>query len=113
MLLAEILVATSAIRPRVDVAYCLHALVRRLAKTHNWTVWIVMPLHVFADFCICSSFVDLAVSILWLPLRVNICFHLVIEGNGGLVYQIILNLVYVDLLILNLISWKCATSRKC
>lgn len=35
---AEILISTSAIRPRADVAYCLHALARRLAKTHNWTV---------------------------------------------------------------------------
>lgn len=34
----KILVATSAIRPRADVAYCIHALSRRLAKTHNWTV---------------------------------------------------------------------------
>ncbi|KAL0408980.1 UNVERIFIED_CONTAM: putative clathrin assembly protein [Sesamum radiatum] len=34
----EILVATSAMRPRADVAYCIHALARRLAKTHNWTV---------------------------------------------------------------------------
>lgn len=41
MLFAEILVATSAIRPRADVAYCIHALARRLAKTHNWTVWIL------------------------------------------------------------------------
>ncbi|KAK6122394.1 hypothetical protein DH2020_043836 [Rehmannia glutinosa] len=38
MLLAEILVATSAIRPRADVAYCIHAFARRLTKTHNWTV---------------------------------------------------------------------------
>ncbi|KAL7149538.1 hypothetical protein ABFS83_05G047900 [Erythranthe nasuta] len=38
MLLAEILVATSSIRPRADVRYCIHALARRLAKTHNWTV---------------------------------------------------------------------------
>ncbi|KAA8529034.1 hypothetical protein F0562_033478 [Nyssa sinensis] len=36
--LRKILAATSAIRPRADVAYCLHALARRLAKTHNWTV---------------------------------------------------------------------------
>ncbi|XP_047970888.1 putative clathrin assembly protein At2g01600 [Salvia hispanica] len=36
--LRKILVATSAIRPRADVAYCIHALARRLAKTHNWTV---------------------------------------------------------------------------
>ncbi|XP_061986643.1 putative clathrin assembly protein At2g01600 isoform X2 [Populus nigra] len=36
--LRKILAATSAIRPRADVAYCIHALSRRLAKTHNWTV---------------------------------------------------------------------------
>eukprot|EP00262_Sarcandra_glabra_P020500 TRINITY_DN8182_c0_g1_i1.p1 TRINITY_DN8182_c0_g1~~TRINITY_DN8182_c0_g1_i1.p1 ORF type:complete len:144 (+),score=12.30 TRINITY_DN8182_c0_g1_i1:142-573(+) len=36
--LRKILVATSALRPRADVAYCIHALARRLAKTHNWTV---------------------------------------------------------------------------
>lgn len=36
--LRKILVATSAIRPRADVAYCILALSRRLAKTHNWTV---------------------------------------------------------------------------
>ncbi|KAL0326879.1 UNVERIFIED_CONTAM: putative clathrin assembly protein [Sesamum angustifolium] len=36
--LRKILVATSAMRPRADVAYCIHALARRLAKTHNWTV---------------------------------------------------------------------------
>lgn len=36
--LRKILIATSAIRPRADVAYCLHALARRLAKTRNWTV---------------------------------------------------------------------------
>ncbi|KAL9148778.1 hypothetical protein ABFS82_12G065600 [Erythranthe guttata] len=36
--LRKIMVATSAMRPRVDVAYCVHALARRLAKTHNWTV---------------------------------------------------------------------------
>ncbi|XP_058079811.1 putative clathrin assembly protein At2g01600 isoform X2 [Magnolia sinica] len=36
--LRKILAATSVIRPRADVAYCIHALARRLAKTHNWTV---------------------------------------------------------------------------
>ncbi|CAN1151573.1 Putative clathrin assembly protein At2g01600 [Linum perenne] len=36
--LRKILFATQAIRPRADVAYCIHALSRRLAKTHNWTV---------------------------------------------------------------------------
>ncbi|KAI3497824.1 hypothetical protein L1887_33397 [Cichorium endivia] len=34
----KVLAATSAIRPRADVQYCLHALARRLAKTRNWTV---------------------------------------------------------------------------
>ncbi|CAA3026939.1 clathrin assembly At2g01600 [Olea europaea subsp. europaea] len=36
--LRKILVATSSIRPRADVSYCIHSLSRRLAKTHNWTV---------------------------------------------------------------------------
>ncbi|KAL0424624.1 UNVERIFIED_CONTAM: putative clathrin assembly protein [Sesamum radiatum] len=36
--LRKIMVATSVMRPRADVAYCIHALARRLAKTHNWTV---------------------------------------------------------------------------
>ncbi|KAF4391502.1 hypothetical protein F8388_008906, partial [Cannabis sativa] len=34
--LRKILIATSAIRPRADVA-CIRALSRRLTKTHNWT----------------------------------------------------------------------------
>uniref|UniRef100_A0A1D1Z4K3 Putative clathrin assembly protein At2g01600 n=1 Tax=Anthurium amnicola TaxID=1678845 RepID=A0A1D1Z4K3_9ARAE len=36
--LRKILAATSVTRPRADVAYCIHALARRLAKTRNWTV---------------------------------------------------------------------------
>ncbi|ESW25274.1 hypothetical protein PHAVU_003G022000 [Phaseolus vulgaris] len=36
--LRKILLATSAARPRADVAFCIHALSRRLAKTRNWTV---------------------------------------------------------------------------
>nr|KYP52900.1 Retrovirus-related Pol polyprotein from transposon TNT 1-94 [Cajanus cajan] len=36
--LRKILLGTSASRPRADVAYCIHALARRLAKTRNWTV---------------------------------------------------------------------------
>ncbi|CAJ1932518.1 unnamed protein product [Sphenostylis stenocarpa] len=36
--LRKILLATSAVRPRADVAYCIHTLSRRLAKTRNWTV---------------------------------------------------------------------------
>ncbi|KAG6662527.1 putative clathrin assembly protein At5g35200 [Carya illinoinensis] len=30
--------AISATRPRADVAYCIHALARRLSRTHNWAV---------------------------------------------------------------------------
>ncbi|XP_078443307.1 ENTH/ANTH/VHS superfamily protein isoform X2 [Wolffia australiana] len=33
-----IFAAVSASRPRADVAYCIHALARRLAKTRNWAV---------------------------------------------------------------------------
>ena len=32
---AEIVAATSSARPWADVAYCIHALARRLAKTRN------------------------------------------------------------------------------
>ncbi|KAJ0989856.1 hypothetical protein J5N97_008212 [Dioscorea zingiberensis] len=32
--------AVSATRPRADVAYCINALAKRLAKTHNWAVAI-------------------------------------------------------------------------
>ena len=39
---SEILIATSAVRPRADVAYCIHALARRLAKTRNWTVRVLL-----------------------------------------------------------------------
>ncbi|CAN4123696.1 unnamed protein product [Withania somnifera] len=35
---AMIFAATSVTRPRADVAYCIHALSRRLAKTRNWIV---------------------------------------------------------------------------
>ncbi|XP_055805348.1 putative clathrin assembly protein At5g57200 isoform X2 [Solanum dulcamara] len=35
---AMIFAATSVSRPRADVAYCIHALSRRLAKTRNWIV---------------------------------------------------------------------------
>ncbi|GAB2267408.1 hypothetical protein Dimus_002391 [Dionaea muscipula] len=34
----KIFAATSVVRPRADVAYCIHALARRLAKTRNWIV---------------------------------------------------------------------------
>lgn len=33
--------AISATRPRADVAYCIHALARRLSKTHNWAVLLL------------------------------------------------------------------------
>ncbi|XP_062079560.1 putative clathrin assembly protein At5g57200 isoform X1 [Humulus lupulus] len=36
----EIFSATSVVRPRADVAYCIHALAKRLSKTRNWIVAI-------------------------------------------------------------------------
>ncbi|KFK29105.1 hypothetical protein AALP_AA7G089800 [Arabis alpina] len=36
----KIFSATSIVRPRADVAYCIHALAKRLSKTHNWIVAI-------------------------------------------------------------------------
>ncbi|CAN6336913.1 unnamed protein product [Urochloa humidicola] len=36
--LRKVAAATSIARPRADVAYCIHALSRRLAKTRNWIV---------------------------------------------------------------------------
>ena len=37
-MVAAIFLATSSSRPRADVAYCIHVLARRIAKTHTWTV---------------------------------------------------------------------------
>ncbi|KAJ4747998.1 ENTH/ANTH/VHS superfamily protein [Rhynchospora pubera] len=34
----KIFLATTASRPRADIAYCIYALSRRLSKTRNWTV---------------------------------------------------------------------------
>ncbi|KAF6985988.1 hypothetical protein CFC21_008611, partial [Triticum aestivum] len=34
--LRKIAAATSIARPRADIAYCIHALSRRLSKTRNW-----------------------------------------------------------------------------
>uniref|UniRef100_A0A1J3G7U9 Putative clathrin assembly protein n=1 Tax=Noccaea caerulescens TaxID=107243 RepID=A0A1J3G7U9_NOCCA len=36
----KIFSATSVVRPRADVAYCIHALAKRLSKTRNWVVAI-------------------------------------------------------------------------
>lgn len=43
-LYAAIFMAISATRPRADVAYCIHALARRLSRTHNWAVRILFHL---------------------------------------------------------------------
>jgi len=40
VVVSEIFAATSVTRARADVAYCIHALSRRLHKTRNWTVLI-------------------------------------------------------------------------
>ena len=46
----EILFATSVVRPRADVAYCIHAIARRLAKTRNWTVLVIVFFFFFLWF---------------------------------------------------------------
>lgn len=42
--LTAIFDAVSASRPHVDVAYCVNALARRLAKTRNWAVCLLITL---------------------------------------------------------------------
>jgi hypothetical protein len=51
--LRKVVAATSIARPRADVAYCIHALARRLAKTRNWIValkTLVVILHFEKSF---------------------------------------------------------------
>ncbi|KAK8581683.1 hypothetical protein V6N13_144696 [Hibiscus sabdariffa] len=42
-----IFASISATKPRADVAYCIHALARRLSRTHNWVVALktLMVIH--------------------------------------------------------------------
>ncbi|GMI81194.1 hypothetical protein like AT5G35200 [Hibiscus trionum] len=42
-----IFASVSATKPRADVAYCIHALARRLSRTHNWVVALktLMVIH--------------------------------------------------------------------
>lgn len=40
VIIAAIFAYISASRPRADVAYCIHALARRLSRTRNWAVCI-------------------------------------------------------------------------
>jgi hypothetical protein len=55
---AEIVAATSIARPRADVAYCIHALARRLAKTRNWIVsTFALWLRLFDSFCVFDALV--------------------------------------------------------
>lgn len=56
-LFSAIFAAISATRPRADVAYCIHALARRLSKTHNWAVrprdlnYMLLNNDVMENFC--------------------------------------------------------------
>ncbi|KAL0302601.1 UNVERIFIED_CONTAM: putative clathrin assembly protein [Sesamum calycinum] len=54
----KIIAAVSVNRPRADVAYCIHALSRRLAKTRSWIVNSTYSLHF-----LCFSFNSLVVAI--------------------------------------------------
>ncbi|KAJ6747333.1 CLATHRIN ASSEMBLY PROTEIN [Salix koriyanagi] len=44
-----IFAAVSATRPRADVAYCIHALARRLSRTHNWAVCASASYEILCD----------------------------------------------------------------
>ncbi|KAF9625279.1 hypothetical protein IFM89_020865 [Coptis chinensis] len=57
--LRKIFASTSAMRPRADVVYCIHALSRRLTKTHNWTEIVIdltVALDILGDDCYVRSF---------------------------------------------------------
>lgn len=60
---SAIFAATSAARPRADVAYCIHALARRVSKTHNWTVS-------------CSYLSVCYMMIYWTKISLDCCYHL-------------------------------------
>lgn len=49
-LLSAILGAVSGSRPRADVAYCIHTLTKRLAKTHSWVVCFLASCSKFFFF---------------------------------------------------------------
>lgn len=49
--LAAIFSTVSATRPRADVAYCIHALARRLSRTHNWAVCASI-------LCVCDGILE-------------------------------------------------------
>jgi len=56
--LRKIVAATSIARPRADVAYCIHALARRLAKTRNWIVsTVALWLRLFHSLCVFDALV--------------------------------------------------------
>ena len=58
--LQEIFSATSVVRPRADVAYCIHALAKRLSKTRNWIV--IFFFHYFCFYCALFPIIALCVS---------------------------------------------------
>jgi hypothetical protein len=72
---SEILGATSIARPRADVAYCIHALARRLAKTRNWTVHDFMSKYIFVSSLVPSETWCSVPIIIFFFLVVFVCFQ--------------------------------------
>ena len=77
--LIEIFFATSVARPRADVAYCIHALARRLAKTRNW---IVTSSSSFIDL----AFIYLFSYLFWLS-KLLVIYHKTLPINAQLILK--------------------------
>jgi hypothetical protein len=74
---AEIVAATSITRPRADVAYCIHSLARRIAKTRNWIVSYQYSLEIL---CCCPADIHWCcfMNVSGLPLqKLDSCWKLV------------------------------------
>lgn len=105
---AEILIATSAIRPRADVAYCIHALSRRLAKTRNWTACLSGFYCLWFSIAMPNWFVF---AILWI-MRVISLLVIVSTLLFFFASKLLGNYIYVfQSCLIYLSCWKCKNSR--
>lgn len=99
----EIFMATSAIRPRADVAYCIHALARRLAKTHNWTVLFTA----FYDDGNCTNWTSVSKIWFWICICLDgdaFCFKM---SNWYHWCAFNLNVCGVKLVSYHFVAWLC------
>lgn len=84
-ILTGIFLATSAVQPRADVAYCIHALSRRISKTKNWIVTSSFILYlndfllIYYDFYMMSLSVFLSFHVYYLYAQVALKTLIVIH----------------------------------